>query len=129
MTPAFGAINSSVSTIIYNEKTFKEFFNNRKQMILNKLQNTEKKENKFFKNRDKLEIILDNVSFSYNSDKVTLKNLNLNFEKNYIYGVSGKSGSGKSTLTKIIMGLLEPSKGSIYFNGLILNSSKEIFKI
>ena len=98
-------------------------------MILNKLQNTEKKENKFFKNRDKLEIILDNVSFSYNSDKVTLKNLNLNFEKNYIYGVSGKSGSGKSTLTKIIMGLLEPSKGSIYFNGLILNSSKEIFKI
>ena len=40
-------------------------------MILNKLQNTEKKENKFFKNRDKLEIILDNVSFSYNSDKVT----------------------------------------------------------
>ena len=128
MTPAFGAINSSVSTIIYNEKTFKEFFNNRKQMILNKLQNTEKKENKFFKNRDKLEIILDNVSFSYNSDKVTLKNLNLNFEKNYIYGVSGKSGSGKSTLTKIIMGLLEPSKGSIYFNGLILNSSKRNFQ-
>ena len=54
--------------------------------------------------------------------------MNLNFEKNYIYGVSGKSGSGKSTLTKIIMGLLEPSKGSIYFNGLILNSSKRNFQ-
>ncbi len=128
MTPSFGAINSNFSTIIYNEKTFIEFFDNRKKMLLNKTQDIDNRENKILKNTDKLEIRLDNVSFSYELEKLVLQNLNYNFEKNYIYGISGKSGSGKSTLTKLIMGLLEPSKGKIYFNGSVLSSKKNNFQ-
>lgn len=128
MTPAFGSINSSFSAIIFNEKTFKEFFINRKQMLLNKVHDIGDKKNIESKSLDNVEIRFENVSFSYELNKSVLQNLNLSFEENYIYGISGKSGSGKSTLTKLIMGLLEPSNGIIYFNNKILSSTKRNFQ-
>lgn len=62
-------------------------------------------------------ICLENVSFSYtkHSDPV-LQDINIKINKSEKIAVVGASGSGKSTLTKLLLGLYEPTKGTIYFD-------------
>ena len=38
-------------------------------------------------------------------------------------GLIGPSGSGKTTLVDVLLGLLEPQHGAIFFNGQTLNDS------
>lgn len=65
---------------------------------------------------DKNFINLKNISFSYeNNNKEILKNINLNIEKGSIVGITGETGAGKSTLFYIMLGLLQPNSGNVYF--------------
>mgnify|MGYP005779441963 CR=1 FL=1 len=50
-------------------------------------------------------------------EKTLLNDINCTFYDNCITAITGQNGSGKSTLTKIIMGILSPTSGKIYFNG------------
>jgi len=70
------------------------------------------------------EINLKNISFSYNNNStLILNNVNLNIEKGSRVGFIGETGAGKSTLIDVIMGLLEPKKGSIFIDNIELNRS------
>lgn len=72
----------------------------------------------FISNRTSFEfkesLTFKNVSFSYseNSQEI-LKDLNLSIIKGQKIGLIGETGSGKSTFLDILMGLLEPTKGTI----------------
>lgn len=46
-----------------------------------------------------------------------LKNINLTFEKNKVYAITGPNGGGKSSLAKTIMGIYEATSGNILLNG------------
>jgi ATP-binding cassette, subfamily B, bacterial PglK len=62
-------------------------------------------------------ISVANLSFSYgDKDKFLIENINFEIKKNSFVGIVGKSGSGKSTLLNIIVGLLKPHKGAVYYN-------------
>ena len=61
-------------------------------------------------------IELKNISFIKDNKKI-LDNINLNLDDTKFYALTGPNGSGKSTLAKIIMGLIEPTSGSILYNG------------
>lgn len=64
-----------------------------------------------------------NLSFHYSSDnKPILVDINLEIHRGNRIGIIGKTGSGKSTLIDLIMGLLEPSSGSIVVDGVPLTS-------
>lgn len=63
--------------------------------------------------KDFSEIILENVSFSYNGDEA-LNNINLVIKKGEKIGIAGTVGSGKTTVIKILLKLLKPKKGKIY---------------
>ena len=60
------------------------------------------------------QIALNNLSFRYTPQTpMVLSNLNLRIAKGSRIGFIGVTGSGKSTLLDIIMGLLQPTSGSI----------------
>jgi len=77
---------------------------------------------------------VQNLSKRFSNKKAPIRALDdVSFE---IYpgeclGIIGESGSGKSTLARILMHLLTPSSGSIFFEGLdLLNlSRKEVKKL
>ncbi|MEN6622254.1 MAG: ABC transporter ATP-binding protein [Smithella sp.] len=61
-------------------------------------------------------ITADGISFSYTKKNV-LNDINLSIAEGEIVTLLGPNGCGKSTLIKIMLGLLRPARGSIYFNG------------
>ena len=65
-------------------------------------------------------IELKNVSYivqENGNEKVILNNVSCVFNSGCITAITGHNGSGKSTLTKIIMGIIKPTSGTILFNG------------
>lgn len=46
-----------------------------------------------------------------------LKDINFSFEKGKTNLIIGKSGSGKTVLLKILVGLLKPTQGSVWYDG------------
>ncbi|CUH92829.1 peptidase domain-containing ABC transporter [Herbinix luporum] len=63
------------------------------------------------------DIILDNISFSYEKDSYALKNINMKIKSRTITAITGTSGSGKSSLIKIIAGFYNNFTGQIIFSG------------
>ena len=63
-------------------------------------------------------ILLNDLSFGYESDNLIIKGLNLKISKGSRIGIVGSTGSGKSTLLDILMGLLLPSAGEFCIDGI-----------
>ncbi|MDA9281292.1 ABC transporter ATP-binding protein/permease [Pseudomonadales bacterium] len=67
------------------------------------------------------EIALKNVEFSYSSESpLVLAGLDLVFPKGSRTGIIGTTGSGKSTLLDIVMGLLQPTNGTLAIDGVLV---------
>ena len=62
-------------------------------------------------------ISLKKISLSFGKRKI-LDNISFNVNKKEILGVLGPNGVGKSTIFNLIMGLLKPNYGSIYFENI-----------
>ena len=54
-------------------------------------------------------------------DLQALSGASLSVGKGELSALIGSNGAGKSTLLKAIMGLVRPTRGTVSFNGLILN--------
>lgn len=89
--------------------------------IFNKINNITKiqevEESKYELNKFENSIKIKDVSFSYDGDKKTLKDINLNFEKGKKYALVGGSGSGKSTILKLLLRYYDNFDGSILIDG------------
>ncbi len=59
---------------------------------------------------------LENVSFASCNIRI-ISGVSLAVERGSITAFLGKSGSGKSTLLKLTAGLLQPTTGTVYYNG------------
>ena len=64
-----------------------------------------------------------NLSKSY-GDFEAVKNVNMNVEKGRIYGLLGRNGAGKTTTMCMLLGLTEPTEGSIKLFGLDARDGK-----
>jgi ABC-type lipoprotein export system ATPase subunit len=64
---------------------------------------------------------LENVSFDSCGIRI-ISGVSLAIERGSITAFLGKSGSGKSTLLKLTAGLLQPTAGTVYYNGKNINT-------
>ena len=70
-----------------------------------------------------------NISFKY-GENLVLKDISIQFEKGYLYGVIGPNGSGKTTFLKVLCGILNSNYGKVIADKLNIKklSIREIAK-
>ena len=74
-------------------------------------------------------IKFSNVYYKYpNREKNILNKLDFTIKQGERIGIVGVTGSGKSTLIDIMMGLLKPSKGKIYVDGIDIHNDKNSYQ-
>ncbi len=65
---------------------------------------------------------LRSVDFAYpEMERLTLCGINLKIKPGEHVGIIGKVGSGKTTITKLIVGLYQPTEGTISVDGIDIN--------
>lgn len=65
------------------------------------------------------EVVLKDLSFKYEgSNSFELKDITIEVNQGEFFAIVGPSGSGKTTLADLILGVLEPKKGSILISGV-----------
>ena len=119
--PSITKIMNSIQSIIYNrpavDAVYKEFEQESFQNNTNKTPSKKISLNK--------EIVLKNVNYKYSdSGPFILRDINLNIKYGTTIGLIGESGIGKTTLINIILGLVQPTSGSIHVDGI--NISEDI---
>lgn len=67
---------------------------------------------------DNLNIEFKNVDFHYREGENILENISLSINYKESVTFAGRTGVGKTTLFKLILGLLEPSSGSVTLNNI-----------
>ena len=113
--PSLTRIMNSIQNIIYNrpvvDSIYKEFEKVNSKNNSEKLHSKEVSLNK--------EINLKNINFKYSdSSPFVLKNMNLNIKSGTTIGLIGESGIGKTTLINLILGLIQPTNGTIKADGI-----------
>jgi ABC-type bacteriocin/lantibiotic exporter with double-glycine peptidase domain len=115
---------------IYNAFTQIRFSEHALDTLYNELKNLESLEkvskNLFFTSTNK-SITLNNVSFRYtNNKKMTLNNISLSIPFYSTVGIVGATGSGKTTLIDIILGLINPTEGTLSVDSDIINIKSKL---
>ncbi len=71
-----------------------------------------------------------NVCFSYGDDKPdVVSDISLKIEKGTYTAILGHNGSGKSTLAKNLCGLLLPTKGKVFVDGIDTSDESKEFEV
>lgn len=65
-------------------------------------------------------IEVKDLDFSYSKADHAIRGISFNIEDGSFVSIIGHNGSGKSTLSKLLMGLIMPSSGSIVVDGIAL---------
>ena len=79
-----------------------------------------------------MSVRVENLSYTYMKgtpfEKKALDNINIDIKDGEFLGIIGHTGSGKSTLVQHLNGLLKPTEGTIYLNGVDISgkNTKEL---
>lgn len=115
---------------IYNAFTQIRFSEHALDSLHNEFKNLESLEkvskNLFFTSTNK-SITLNNISFRHpNNKKMTLSNISLSIPFYSAVGIVGATGSGKTTLIDIILGLINPTEGTLSVDSDIINIKSKL---
>ncbi len=70
-----------------------------------------------------MHIKIENLNKIYKGGSYAVKNLNLDIP-NGMFGLLGPNGAGKSTLMRILVTLMKPTSGKVYFNDMELSKNR-----
>jgi len=74
--------------------------------------------------RQKGDVVLENVDFSYNKDKELLTNVNLHAKPGMRVAIVGPTGCGKSTLINLLMRFYDVDKGAVKVQNIDIRDVK-----
>ena len=70
-------------------------------------------------------ICINNISYKYpNTEKYIFKDISFNIQKGRSVGFEGPTGAGKTTIVDVILGLLNPTDGSITVDNVNVHKNK-----
>ena len=73
-----------------------------------------------------MELFVENVSKKF-KDMTAVDNVSLRITPG-VWGLLGANGAGKTTLMRMIAGIMEPSSGKIYYNGIPIKELRESYR-
>ncbi len=118
LMPSYARIISSYQTYKYHIQPVKEYYDDTQKLF---------KEKNFYVSNEKFQfqnsIEFKDLSFNYilnknNGKKIVLEKSNIEIKKNLKVCIIGESGSGKSTFLDLLMGVVKPSEGKIFIDGI-----------
>lgn len=115
---------SSVEKLIVGLESFYDVLTALEKLgqVVDKELETDQKDLELF-DQDDFNMELDDLVYDVPKTGINIINgLSMNIGKNDKILIRGANGSGKSTLLHLISGLIEPTKGNIYVNGVRLKS-------
>lgn len=62
-------------------------------------------------------IAVNNVSKRYDDGSLAVEQVSMHISKGEIYGLIGQNGAGKTTLIKMLLGMVQPTKGTCFIKG------------
>lgn len=72
------------------------------------------------------DICVNNISYKYpNTEKYIFEDVSFNVKRGTSIGFVGPTGAGKTTIVDVILGLLNPTKGSITIDGINVHENKK----
>ena len=77
---------------------------------------------------NKLSIEISNLNKRYNNIQA-VKNINFKINKGSIVGLLGPNGCGKTTTIGMMLGLIKPTSGTVFINGLNIENENNRTKI
>ena len=127
LVPAFNSISNAMLQISATEDSISRLYNEiiiSNNIKVKNLQPNQKSQ------KDFREIAIKNLHYNYPgiSDVAVLNGIDLNIKQGEFIGITGPSGSGKTTLIDLLLGLLKPVDGGIFFNGIPLEESIESWR-
>ena len=119
--PAFSSVTQNIYYIKIYEPTLDLIFLELKYIEDSKIHDlkiNKKYSNNFNVNLKNEFLFLNNITFSYpGREFVPINNISMSIKEGGIVGITGETGAGKSTLFHLMLGLLTPQKGNIYYKG------------
>ena len=114
--PALQAIYNAVSQLKFVSSAVNNLY---EELKLNKMETKTKIEKDLSFNNT---ISLKNIEYDYpNSNRSSIKNINIEINAQSSIALVGATGSGKTTTADIILGLLEPQKGTLEIDGQVID--------
>lgn len=121
LVPIFNGVSNGILAIRHHRHSISRLYGDiRAHRVIerygNKLTDSSDYQNLHKKSFRELQI--NKVSFSYHNATIpAVKDISIKIKENETIGIIGESGSGKTTLINVMLGLLEPEKGKILYNG------------
>jgi len=129
LVPSSNQIMSSIVQIRFGKDAINSLYNDIKKF--NEKPNLKSKTHPLtgLKEEKFRSLNLDDVSYRYpGAEHDSIINVSLTIEAGESIGIIGPSGSGKTTIVDIMLGLLEPTKGSVAVNGEKIEEGKHRWK-
>lgn len=111
ITFLYGPIQTFALTFLQFQKAI--ISSNRISSFLSKIGEDEQPGRQYEFKKIKGDICFKNVDFHYGDNKNVLTNISFSIREGEKIAIAGKSGVGKSTLVNLIVGLLDPTQGSV----------------